>query len=193
VDVQLAQTETGRDKLLDAAAKLFRDSAYREVSVADITRVGGVQAPTLYHHFRDKEGLYVAWAEMALNRLGRSIVRGIEGKLSPRDQLGGVALALLENQELDLLVVMRDAKMTSRPQSQEGILQAYLGAVFEPLGGVLVRAIERGKVRPEPIARMANVFVFGALSMGRAYAMERLDPESAASWWTKRFMKGFGV
>ena len=193
MDVQLAQTETGRDKLLDAAAKLFRDSAYREVSVADITRVGGVQAPTLYHHFRDKEGLYVAWAEMALNRLGRSIVRGIEGKLSPRDQLGGVALALLENQELDLLVVMRDAKMTSRPQSQEGILQAYLGAVFEPLGGVLVRAIERGKVRPEPIARMANVFVFGALSMGRAYAMERLDPESAASWWTKRFMKGFGV
>jgi AcrR family transcriptional regulator len=163
------------------------------VSVAEITKEAGVQAPTLYHHFKDKEGLYVAWAEGALNRLGRSIMKGIEGKVSPREQLTGVAHALLENQDLDLLVVMRDAKMTSRPQSQEKILQAYLAAVFEPLGGVLVRSIERGKVRPEPIARMANVFVFGALSMGRAYAMERFDAESAASWWTKRFMKGFGV
>jgi AcrR family transcriptional regulator len=183
---------SGRDKLMEAAASLFCASAFKEVSVAELTKASGVQAPTLYHHFKDKEGLYVAWAESALRKLGRAVTTRIEGKTSTRDQLVAVATALLECRDLDLMVVMRDAKMASRTQSQERILQAYLAAIFEPLGGVMVRGIERGKLRPEPIARMANVFVLGALSLGRAYAMESIEPEDGAAWWTKRFINGFG-
>lgn len=194
VEARVQEAEVGgRDKLLAAAAELFSTSAYREVSVADLTKSGGVRAPSLYHHFKDKEGLYVAWAEQALRRLGRAIAKSLEGKTSTREQLSAVARALLENREMDLLVLLRDAKMATRPQSQERILQAYLAAIFEPLGGVIVRGIERGKMRPEKIARMATAFVMGTLSLGRAYAMESIEPEDAAAWWVKRFMNGFGA
>jgi len=178
---------------MDAAFELFRDSAYREISVKDITAKSKVGAPSLYHHFGDKEGLYVAWAELALSRLGESIVAELGEITNTRDQLAAICRAILTNTNLNLLVVLRDAKMMSKLESQERILHAYLASVFEPLVGVLVRGVERGKLRQEPIARMANAFLLGAVSMGPAFSMESVTVDEASTWWAKRFVNGFGA
>lgn len=47
-------------RLLKAAADLLATSAGRPVSTRQITSLAGVTAPTLYHHFGDKEGLFNA-------------------------------------------------------------------------------------------------------------------------------------
>ncbi|MDQ6753224.1 MAG: TetR/AcrR family transcriptional regulator [Actinomycetota bacterium] len=49
-----------KERLLQAAAALLADSAGAPVSTRQITELAGVTAPTLYHHFRDKEGLFDA-------------------------------------------------------------------------------------------------------------------------------------
>lgn len=47
-------------RLLRAAAELLANSAGAAVSTRQITQLAGVSAPTLYHHFGDKEGLFDA-------------------------------------------------------------------------------------------------------------------------------------
>ncbi|MDJ0321063.1 TetR/AcrR family transcriptional regulator [Pseudarthrobacter sp. PS3-L1] len=47
-------------RLLRAAAELLAKSAGEAVSTRQITQLAGVSAPTLYHHFGDKEGLFEA-------------------------------------------------------------------------------------------------------------------------------------
>jgi AcrR family transcriptional regulator len=47
-------------RLLQAAAELLANSAGAPVSTRQITQLAQVSAPTLYHHFGDKEGLYDA-------------------------------------------------------------------------------------------------------------------------------------
>lgn len=47
-------------RLLTAAAELLANSAGKPVSTRQITELAGVTAPTLYHHFGDKEGLFNA-------------------------------------------------------------------------------------------------------------------------------------
>lgn len=49
-----------RERLLQAAATLLAESAGGDVSTRQITEMAGVKAPTLYHHFRDKEALFDA-------------------------------------------------------------------------------------------------------------------------------------
>lgn len=49
-----------RERLLQAAAALLAKSAGGDVSTRQITQMAGVKAPTLYHHFRDKEALFDA-------------------------------------------------------------------------------------------------------------------------------------
>ncbi len=49
-----------KTRLLRAAAELLANSAGGAVSTRQITKLAGVTAPTLYHHFGDKEGLFDA-------------------------------------------------------------------------------------------------------------------------------------
>ena len=49
-----------KTRLLRAAAELLANSAGAAVSTRQITQLAGVTAPTLYHHFGDKEGLFDA-------------------------------------------------------------------------------------------------------------------------------------
>lgn len=187
-----AQPEpSGRERLLEAAAKLYRNGSFRDVSVADLTKAAGVQAPTLYHHFRDKEGLYLAWAERALVGLNLRIREALVGKTGTRESLTAIAAALLAHDDFELTVVLRDARREMTVKGQERLLQLYLAAVVEPLGSVLVRGVERGKLRPEPIARMAQAFVFGVLSLHARHSLEAVEPDEAAVWFVKRFLNGF--
>lgn len=49
-----------RERLLQAAVELLANSDGAPVSTRKITELAGVTAPTLYHHFGDKEGLFDA-------------------------------------------------------------------------------------------------------------------------------------
>lgn len=46
-----------KERILDAAAELFRDRGYHNVSVADVAGAVGITAPALYRHFRGKPDL----------------------------------------------------------------------------------------------------------------------------------------
>jgi AcrR family transcriptional regulator len=46
-----------RDRILQAAARLLADSGGAPVSTRAVCAAAGVGAPTLYHHFGDKDGL----------------------------------------------------------------------------------------------------------------------------------------
>ncbi|MEA5453677.1 TetR/AcrR family transcriptional regulator [Sinomonas sp. JGH33] len=49
-----------RERLISAATELLAQSDGKPVSTRQITDLAGVTAPTLYHHFRDKDGLMEA-------------------------------------------------------------------------------------------------------------------------------------
>src|SRR6266567_4394119 len=51
---------TVRTRILEAAAGLLAQSADADASTRAICDAAGVTAPTLYHHFGDKEGLLAA-------------------------------------------------------------------------------------------------------------------------------------
>lgn len=48
---------SAKQRILDATAELFAESADGDVSTRAICDRAEVKAPTLYHHFGDKEGL----------------------------------------------------------------------------------------------------------------------------------------
>ncbi len=50
----------GRERLLKAATRLFATKGYAATSVRDIVSTAGITAPSLYHHFGSKEGLFLA-------------------------------------------------------------------------------------------------------------------------------------
>lgn len=57
-------TPSTRDRILEAAGKLFYAEGLRAVSMDGIAEAAGVTKRTLYYHFRSKDDLIAAWLEM---------------------------------------------------------------------------------------------------------------------------------
>src|SRR6266705_4215196 len=51
---------TGKTRILETASELLARSADADISTRAVGEAAGVTAPTLYHHFGDKEGLLAA-------------------------------------------------------------------------------------------------------------------------------------
>ncbi len=66
---ETTEAGSGRERLLDAAVHLFAVKGYAATSVRDIVRSAGVTAPALYHHFGNKEGLFLAMVRRGVQRV----------------------------------------------------------------------------------------------------------------------------
>lgn len=68
-----------RDRLLLAAAQLLQESNNRDVSTRAICERAGVQAPTLYHYFGNKQGLLDAVVNHGFTQYMQDAARAHDG------------------------------------------------------------------------------------------------------------------
>ncbi len=174
---------SGRDKILAAAAKSFGHRPYHEVSIAPILVEAEVQPPTLYYHFKDKEGLYVAWSEAVFAPLQLGIRRFESLEVA----LAAFASMFFSTVQLDLTQFVKDIAQLERDASREAAYGHYFQKVYEPLCQILIEGIERGELNPEPIEPIADLFLAG---LNELRARVEKDVVQMASWYARRFLYG---
>lgn len=60
--------ESGRERLLKVARQEFARNGFAATSVEDLVKMAAVTSPTLYHHFGNKRGLFIATAQDVYGR-----------------------------------------------------------------------------------------------------------------------------
>jgi AcrR family transcriptional regulator len=76
-----------RERLLEAAARLFEERGYASVTMAELAEQAGVSRPTAYRHFADKEDILWALTEQAGEHTSRIIAAAASSSASPSAQL----------------------------------------------------------------------------------------------------------
>jgi AcrR family transcriptional regulator len=67
------RSEETRTKIMEAAIKLFSNYGYNKASVDDICAEAGISKGAFYHHFKSKQGLFLALLDGWLQTIGRAI------------------------------------------------------------------------------------------------------------------------
>jgi len=179
-----------KDRLL-VAADLFRSSPYVEVGVAQILSKAGVKPPTLYHHYGDKEGLFLAWGLKIVRLLGDDILRRKAGQSSVRDLLMAIGSSLASPSYPSLMMILRDINHLDRASSREQLVEAIHRAVYEPLIEVLVMEMAAGRIRRDPVHKTLAAFVHLADSLRVGGMLSIQEEPDNLPYVVDRFLHGF--
>ena len=85
-----------RQRLLDAAMRLFSSKGYAATSVRELVEAAGVTKPVLYYYFKNKEGLYLALMQEALADFYQAAQQAVIAPGSITERIGGYCTTLLD-------------------------------------------------------------------------------------------------
>lgn len=171
------QGEATRDALVAAARELFAERGYAAVGTEEIVQRAGVTRGALYHHFRDKEALFLAVFEQVEVELVADLGRLAAGASDPLDALRRGAEGLLDlarDPAVQRITLIDAPAVLGYDVWREVGARHALGLVE----GVLEAAVDAGQIRRQPVKPLAHVLM-GALDEAAMMVARAEDPDAA--------------
>ena len=155
--------ETGpgpkRDAILRAAIDVFADRGYFNAQVADVARVAGVAAGTVYLYFRSKDDLLVSIFERTMREALTRVRDAVADTTDPRERLRRFARLHLGGlgRDRSLAVVFQvelrqSTKFMERFSST--MLRDYLGLIRQAIEDGQRQKMFRADLKPTVAAKM---------------------------------------
>ncbi|MGB5291175.1 MAG: TetR/AcrR family transcriptional regulator [Lysobacterales bacterium] len=181
----------GEQAILEAAETLFAQKGFDAVSMSAIARLANTSKPNIYHHFKNKNDLYLAVMKTAVRRSSALLDTLEHAPGTFKQHLAKFASGQLEN----LLTHKRSTQLMLRETLSEGsqygqeITQMAMGEVFSRLVAMVQQGQQENEFRqnidPMLAAFMiisANMFFFQASpTMQNIPEVEFIDDTSAYS------------
>lgn len=165
----------GALSILEVAEQLFADKGFDAVSINDIAQRAGVSKANIFHHFKSKEGLYIAVLKLACEHSAQALDE-VEGALTdgPQAQLE----AFFTHHLQALLAHSRSTQLIQRELLENGtergkqLAEEVFSEHFSRLVGLVREGQSQGLLREDFDAALlafllvgANVFFFETRSV----------------------------
>ncbi len=136
--------EETRKTILRTAQQLFMEHGYRAVSTRQIADGCGLTQPALYHHFADKQDLYVAVMRGSLAETQAALERITRRNESVEERLKLIARYLLSHTEQDHTMMMHDIQQELSISSRKVLNEAFQEGIIAPIRSLLEEGIQQG-------------------------------------------------
>lgn len=177
-----------RDRILDAAERVFAQRGFFAAKVADIAREAGVADGTIYLYFKNKDDLLISLFESRMERVNQILADAIAGATRPRDQLTAFVrayLQLIADQPTAAEVLTIELRQSTKFM-REYSAQRF-GELLRLLAGVIAAGQAAGELSDAVPAAHAARMIWGMLDemalawlLGRA-PRPRRDKKAAPS------------
>ena len=162
--VKPAGTADKRDLILRAATRVFAQNGFFQSQVADVARVAGVAAGTVYLYFKGKDDLLVSIFERSMSEViaeGRAAVDGIA---DPAERLRRIAHLHLGRLGRDKhLAVVFQVELRQSVKFMERFSATFLQDYLKLIRDAIADGQETGTFRKDISATTATKIFFGAL------------------------------
>ncbi|MCC7034185.1 MAG: TetR/AcrR family transcriptional regulator [Acidobacteria bacterium] len=180
--VKPAPVTDKRDAILRAAVKVFARNGYFQSQVADVARVAGVAAGTVYLYFRSKDDLLASIFERTMKDAideGRAALAGVP---DPEARLRRIARLHLERLGRDReLAVVVQVELRQSIKFMERFSSTHLQDYLNLIRRTIADGQDAGTFRRDVSANTAAKVFFGALDeMATNWMLSRRKHDLAA-------------
>src|ERR671911_1079200 len=153
-----------RDAILRAATEVFARNGFFQSQVADVARVAGVAAGTVYLYFKSKDDLLVSIFERSMNDVlaeGRAAIDGIADPAQRLRELAHLHLGRV-GRDRDLAVVFQ-VELRQSVKFMERFSETFLQDYFKLIRQAIADGQQAGAFRKDISATTSTKIFFGAL------------------------------
>jgi AcrR family transcriptional regulator len=144
-----SRKETSRQRIINAATKLFAQHGFSGTSIRDIAGAAGTTIPNIYHYFGSKDGLYQLILMDAMTRV-ESIVTDAAKGVTVRDRLVSMGKAkhqfLAQHPELMRIFLREQVASESGFVMKEEILPV-MERSLQMIADMVQQGIDNGEFR----------------------------------------------
>jgi AcrR family transcriptional regulator len=159
----MSKTAT-RDKILGAALHVFAEKGYHRAAVDDIVRASGTSKGAVYHHFPNKEALFLALVDELAARLATSLTTAIEASHGALEKVGAALRAGLqtfaEHRELARILLLESVNLGEAYEAKRAEVHGRFAALIQ---AYLDQAAAEGAIPPLD-TRLATLAWLGAIN-----------------------------
>ncbi len=155
-----------RAAILDSAERAFSEGSFRATRIEDVAEEADVSVGSIYLHFGNKDGLYLALVERAVELFSGYMQQAYQPEWTPLEQViacGDAYLRFhLEHPGAFRFLAM-DGPEPGAPvdPEQQARIAAGIDALIDEFSGKIQEAIDAGEARPVD-ARLMGRFLWGA-------------------------------
>lgn len=138
-----------RDRILDAALDVFARKGYHRATVDDIVRASGTSKGAVYHHFPNKEAVFLALVDDFAARLASAVAGAIAVHHGALAKVAAALTAALEtfagNERLARLILLEAVSLGATYQVKRAQVTDRFAALIR---GYLDEAVADGSIPP---------------------------------------------
>ncbi|MBC1474888.1 TetR/AcrR family transcriptional regulator [Listeria grandensis] len=153
-----------RNKILTTARDLFMEKGYRSVSTRDIAALCQMTQPALYHHFKDKESLYVEVVRQLTVEIHTDMIPIEQANHSPQKQLKAMLMMLIENHPTNILMMIHDILNELKKENQFLMFQLWQSTYLDPFKRLFERISDDGMLRTGVTSEAAASYCLSTIS-----------------------------
>ncbi len=155
-----------RDKILQAAREVFAETGYHRALVDDIVRASQTSKGAVYHHFPNKEALFLALVDEFAGRLAEAVASAIGRAHGALGKVEAAVTAGLEtfsrHRDLARILLLESVSLGPAYQSKRQEVHGRFAALIQ---AHLDEAAAEGSIPPVD-TRVATLAWLGALNEG---------------------------
>ncbi|MAX74790.1 MAG: TetR family transcriptional regulator [Nioella sp.] len=165
---QLSKSEESQKRVLDAAARIFRDNGYAGTTMRAIADAANLKAGSIYYHYKSKDELIAAMLDLGITAVITSVEETLE--TLPDDVSGREKIECAIRAHISAIIAHGDYTLATRRvfgqvpeeiRQQNLRLRDHYGAIWQD---ILKQAKERGELRQDANTTLARLFILGALN-----------------------------
>ncbi|MCO7175232.1 TetR/AcrR family transcriptional regulator [Sporolactobacillus kofuensis] len=140
-----------QQKIIQTANRLFMKKGYNAVSTRKIAKECGLTQPALYHHFHDKESIYLAVIHQITADIKQEFSRLNDHNLreSPRVILTKMLLILIEKHPTNVMMMIEDIFTEFDQKNQYILYELWQQTYLMPFKELFAEWAKHGLIREQ--------------------------------------------
>ncbi|PKG23479.1 TetR/AcrR family transcriptional regulator [Niallia nealsonii] len=132
--------------IIQVAYSLFMELGYRAVSTRKIAQTCGITQPALYHHFKNKQEIYIEVLIDAIDQIEAALFAIKKKHTEIKERLYGVTCYFMQNYQVDLMQMFHDLQHEMPLEIQKNIEEKWKKGFLLPIINMLDEAIAKGEI-----------------------------------------------